>query len=102
METLEQRIRRVVQEDVAIAPYDPRWPELFHQEKQHLLSCLPGELIRRIEHFGSTAVPGLAAKPVVDMLMEVTDLQAIKTRVAPVLESQGYGYFWRPTWGEDR
>jgi hypothetical protein len=62
METLEQRIQRVAQEDVAITPYDPRWPELFRQEKGHLLNCLPNELIRRIEHFGSTAVPGLAAK----------------------------------------
>jgi len=38
METLEQRIQRVAQEDVAITPYDPRWPELFRQEKGHLLS----------------------------------------------------------------
>src|SRR5262245_22266945 len=74
MEPLEERIRRVVQEDVAIAPYDPRWPELFRREKEHLLSCLPTELIVRVEHFGSTAVPGLAAKPVVDVLVEVTDL----------------------------
>jgi GrpB-like predicted nucleotidyltransferase (UPF0157 family) len=76
METLEQRIRRAVQEDVAIVPYDPVWPELFRREKEHLLSCLPAELVRCVEHFGSTAVPGLAAKPVIDMLVEVTDLQA--------------------------
>ena len=101
METLEQRIRRAVQEDVAIVPYDPRWPELFRREKAHLLSCLPAELIRRVEHFGSTAVPGLAAKPVVDLLVEVTDLQATRTRIAPLLESQGYDYFWRPTDGDD-
>src|SRR6516225_6653600 len=101
METLEQRIRRAVQEEIAITPYDPRWPGLFSQEKDHLLSCLPRDLIRRIEHFGSTAVPGLAAKPVVDMLVEVTDLQATRERVAPVLESQGYDYFWRPSWGDD-
>ncbi|MGH9940015.1 MAG: GrpB family protein [Blastocatellia bacterium] len=101
METLEQRIRRVTQEDVSITPYDPRWPELFRQEKEHLLNCLPNELIRRIEHFGSTAVPGLAAKPIVDILVEVTDLQATRARIAPVLESQGYDYFWRPTFGDD-
>jgi GrpB-like predicted nucleotidyltransferase (UPF0157 family) len=101
METLEQRIRRVTREDVAIAPYDPRWPESFLREKEHLLSCLPGELIRRVEHFGSTAVPGLAAKPIVDILVEVTDLEATRTRIAPVLEAQGYDYFWRPTSGDD-
>jgi GrpB-like predicted nucleotidyltransferase (UPF0157 family) len=101
VETLEERIRRVVQEHVAVVPYDPRWPELFRREKEHLLSCLPYDLIRRIEHFGSTAVPGLAAKPVVDMLVEVTDLGAARIRIAPVLEAQGYDYFWRPTRGDD-
>ena len=101
MEPLEQRIRRAVQEDVAIVPYDPRWPELFRREKEHLLSCLPAELIRRVEHFGSTAVPGLAAKPVVDVLVEVSDLQPTRTRIPPLLESQGYDYFWRPTHGDD-
>jgi GrpB-like predicted nucleotidyltransferase (UPF0157 family) len=101
METLQQRIQRVVREEIAIVPYDPRWPEMFRQEKDHLLSCLPEGLIRRVEHFGSTAVPGLAAKPIVDMLVEVTDLQATRVRIAPVLEAQGYDYFWRPTHGDD-
>ena len=41
METLEERIKRVVQEDVAISQYNPDWPQLFEQEKKHLLSCLP-------------------------------------------------------------
>jgi GrpB-like predicted nucleotidyltransferase (UPF0157 family) len=98
MELLEERIQTAVQEHVAVVPYDPRWPCMFCQEKEHLLSCLPGELIRRIEHFGSTAVPGLAAKPIIDMLVEVTDLEETKTRIVPILESQGYEYFWRPTW----
>lgn len=101
METPEQRIERVVREEIAIHPYDPRWPESFRREAEHLQSCLPAELVRRIEHFGSTAVPGLAAKPIVDILVEVTDLQATRERIAPVLESQGYDYFWRPTHGDD-
>lgn len=100
-ETLEQRIQRVVREEVAIATYDPTWPEAFRQEKEHLLACLPNDLIRRVEHFGSTAVPGLAAKPIVDVLVEVTDLEATKLRIAPVLQAQGYDYFWRPTHGDD-
>jgi GrpB-like predicted nucleotidyltransferase (UPF0157 family) len=101
METLEERIRRVGQEDIRIVPYDPMWPIAFLREKEHLLSCLPPELIRRIEHFGSTAVPGLSAKPIVDMLVEVSDLELTKTRITPVLEAQGYDYFWRPTHGDD-
>ena len=101
MESLEQRIQRVVREDVALVPHDPRWAELFRRERDHLRTCLPADLLGRIEHFGSTAVPGLAAKPIVDMLVEVADLQATRMRIAPVLESQGYDYFWRPTHGDD-
>src|SRR5262245_25521592 len=101
METLEERIDRVTREDVAVVPYDPLWPELFRQEKGHLLSRLPADLVRRVEHFGSTAVPGLAAKPVIDMLVEVADLDRTKVEIGPVLEAEGYDYFWRPTRGED-
>ena len=71
MEPLEERIRRVVREEIAIVPYDDRWPEMFRREKQYLLSCLPADLVRRVEHFGSTAVPGLAAKPVLDIMAGV-------------------------------
>ena len=101
METLEERIKKVVQEDVAIVPCDPQWPQLFEQEKSHLLSCLPRELIRRFEHFGSTAVPGLAAKPIIDMLIEVTSLDETRKIIVPILEAQRYDYFWRPTAGDD-
>jgi GrpB-like predicted nucleotidyltransferase (UPF0157 family) len=57
--------------------------------------------VGRIERLGSTAGPGLAGKPVVDALVEVEDLEATKERIAPVLEAQGYEYFWRPTRGDD-
>jgi GrpB-like predicted nucleotidyltransferase (UPF0157 family) len=100
-ETLDERVRRVVQEDIAIVPYNPEWPKQFLEEKEHLLACLPRELLGRIEHFGSTAVPGLAAKPIIDMLVEVASLEETRRRIAPILESQGYDYFWRPTWGDD-
>jgi GrpB-like predicted nucleotidyltransferase (UPF0157 family) len=96
-ETLEQRIQRVLREEILIVPYDPNWPALFQQEKEHLLGCLPNELIRRIEHFGSTAVPGLWAKPIIDILVEITSAEQTRERIVPVLESQGYDYFWRPS-----
>ena len=100
-ETTEEQVRRLVKERVEIVPYDPSWPERFLSEEQHLRSCLPGDLVGRIEHFGSTAVPGLAAKPIVDMLVEVTSLEATKLRIVPILHSQGYDYMWRPTVGDD-
>jgi GrpB-like predicted nucleotidyltransferase (UPF0157 family) len=101
VETLEERIKRVLQDEVSIVAYDPAWPRLFEEEKRHLIACLPPQLIRRVEHFGSTAVPGLCAKPIVDMLVEVSSLEETKSRVVPILEAQGYDYFWRPTRGED-
>jgi GrpB-like predicted nucleotidyltransferase (UPF0157 family) len=101
METPEEKIARVVKEDVDVVPYDPQWPKRFLEERQHLLLYLPSTLITRIEHFGSTAVPGLAAKPIVDMLVEVTSLDETRQKVPPILEPQGYDYFWRPTWGDD-
>jgi GrpB-like predicted nucleotidyltransferase (UPF0157 family) len=101
METQEEKIKRVLKDEVAVTPYDPRWPRWFEEEKKHLLACLPGDLVKRVEHFGSTAVPGLAAKPIVDILVEVSSLEETKRRIVPILEAQGYDYFWRPTWGDD-
>ncbi|MBW1718425.1 MAG: GrpB family protein [Deltaproteobacteria bacterium] len=101
METLEEKIQRVTKEKVAIKPYNSMWPLMFKEEKGHLLSNLPNGLINRIKHFGSTAVPGLSAKPIIDMLVEVASLEKTRNKVAPILESQGYDYFWRPTWGDD-
>jgi GrpB-like predicted nucleotidyltransferase (UPF0157 family) len=101
METLEEKVARVMKEDVAVVPYDPRWVGMFEQERLHLLSCLPADLVMRIEHFGSTAVPGLSAKPIVDILVEVTSLDETRQRIVPILETQGYDYFWRPSWGDD-
>jgi GrpB-like predicted nucleotidyltransferase (UPF0157 family) len=97
VETVEELIARLSREEIHIAPYDPQWPELFRSERDHLRACLPEELLGRIEHFGSTAIPGLAAKPIVDVLVEVTDLEATKARIVPILEAQGYDYLWRPT-----
>lgn len=99
-ETLTQQIQRLVSEEIAITAYDPDWPLAFAREREHLLACLPPDLIRRIEHFGSTAVPGLAAKPIIDMLIEVTDLVTVKLQVVPILQTQGYEYVWRPTAGD--
>ncbi len=55
---------------LAIADYDPKWPEKFEAEAQRLRVALKG-LALRIDHVGSTAVPGLAAKPVIDIQIAV-------------------------------
>ncbi len=101
-ETLEEKIRRVTAEDVDVVPSDPRWPALFERERDHLRACLPPDLVGRIEHFGSTAVPGLAAKPIIDILVEAFDPVATQRIIAPILEAQGYDYFWRPSFDDDK
>lgn len=100
-ESLEEKIKRVMAEKIIIVPYDPSWPAAFEKEKAYLLSVLPPNLITRWEHFGSTAIPGMAAKPIIDILGETPSLEKIKVEVPPVLEKLGYDYFWRPTFGDD-
>ena len=101
MESLDDKIKRVTQEEFNIVPYNFNWPKMFEEEKYYLLSCLPSSLIKRIEHFGSTSIPDMVAKPIIDILVEVTSLDDTKQRIVPILESQGYDYFWRPSFGDD-
>jgi GrpB-like predicted nucleotidyltransferase (UPF0157 family) len=61
-----------VDEPVSLSPYDAAWPRLFEQEATRLASGLE-EAQLNIEHIGSTAVPGLLAKPIVDVIIGVAD-----------------------------
>jgi GrpB-like predicted nucleotidyltransferase (UPF0157 family) len=63
-------------EPVRVAAYDPSWPARFEQEKVLLEPVMGGWTTGGIHHVGSTAVPGLAAKPVIDILVGVEDLPA--------------------------
>jgi len=101
MGTDKQKIEMLTKETITIEPYNSLWPQLFQDEKKHLLSLSPNKLIKRIEHFGSTAVPNLSAKPIIDMQVEVASLEKTRKLLVPILESQGYDYFWRPTLGDD-
>ncbi len=96
----QERIRVLVGEEISIVDYDPLWPTSFEQEAAFLRETLPPNLITRIEHFGSTAVPGLSAKPIIDILVEVTSLQQTRKRIVPLLRSEGYEYLWRPIRGD--
>lgn len=98
-EILKQKIQQLVREEIEIVSYNPSWPRLFEKEKAFLQDTLPDDILGRIEHFGSTAVPGLSAKPIIDILVEVSSLEETKNKVVPLLESEGYEYLWRPTIG---
>ncbi len=54
---------------ISLADYDERWPRLYEEERAALRAVLAGIPVRDIEHIGSTAVPGLRAKPTIDILM---------------------------------
>lgn len=95
-ETIKEKIRRVTAEAVSLSEYDPQWPDMFISEKKHLLCCMPQDFIIRIEHFGSTSVPGLIAKPVIDMIIEITNEDSGRKLIPKILEPQGYDCFWRP------
>ena len=73
---------------VLIVSYDPQWPELFQREADRIRTAL-GDRALRIEHTGSTAVPGLAAKPIIDVLVVVSD-SGVEDAYVPALEAAGY------------
>jgi GrpB-like predicted nucleotidyltransferase (UPF0157 family) len=93
--SLQQRIEEAIREEISIVPYDAGWPNLYEHEAASLRLKLPDSLVIKIEHFGSTAVPGLAAKPVIDVLVQVSSLAKTRERIVPILEAEGYDYFWR-------
>jgi GrpB-like predicted nucleotidyltransferase (UPF0157 family) len=77
---------------VHIVPYDPRWPGAFGLERDALASLLSPWLAGPIEHVGSTAVPGLDAKPVIDIMVGVLGLEASRPAIA-ALTRAGYCYW---------
>lgn len=74
--------------EVVVIDYDPRWPARFEAERDRIALAL-GDRAMMIEHIGSTSVPGLAAKPIVDVLVTVADPDD-ETPVREPLERAGY------------
>jgi GrpB-like predicted nucleotidyltransferase (UPF0157 family) len=74
-----------------VEPYDPAWPQRFEAERRILEGALAPWLDGGIEHVGSTAVPGIAAKPVIDMIAPVRGLEVSRAAFEP-LAALGYGY----------
>jgi GrpB-like predicted nucleotidyltransferase (UPF0157 family) len=90
-----------------VVPYDPEWPARFERERERLEEALAPWLEGGIHHIGSTAVPGLAAKPIIDMLAGVRDLLEARAAEGPLAEL-GYAYrehrpeahlFWKDRYG---
>lgn len=86
---------------IRLVDYDPAWPRLFDREAARIRAVL-GERVLRLEHVGSTAVPGLAAKPIIDLLLVIRD-SADEAAYLPAMEAAGYVLRIRePAWYEHR
>ena len=86
---------------IELAEYDPKWPRLYEREAERIGRAL-GPTMLRIEHVGSTSVPGLAAKPLIDIVLVVADTTDEEAYVPPL---EGAGYVLRirePDWFEHR
>ena len=88
------RVHRVI-----IVDYDPQWPRLFREEKLRVLEVI-GYKVLGVEHVGSTAVPGLGAKPIIDMMAGVRG-QVDADECIPLLEKIGYTSFTPDTEDSD-
>jgi GrpB-like predicted nucleotidyltransferase (UPF0157 family) len=86
---------------ILLVEYDPEWPRLFQREADRIRQVL-GERALLIEHVGSTSVPGLAAKPIVDILLVVPD-SSDEAAYVPAMEAAGYVLRIRePDWYQHR
>jgi RNA polymerase sigma factor FliA len=86
---------------IEISDYDPNWPRLYEQEEARIRSIL-GDRVIRIDHVGSTSVPGLPAKPIIDIVLEVPE-SADEQAYVPAMEAAGYALRIRePEWFEHR
>lgn len=79
----------VVDMPVDVVDYDPAWQREFAEQRTRLTILLHGWLAEPVEHVGSTAVPGLASKPIVDILAPVTSLETARGAAA-ILENDGW------------
>ncbi|WP_193367125.1 GrpB family protein [Pelagibius marinus] len=76
---------------VDLVSHDPRWPEMAEAEATRLSGAL-GDLLLCVHHIGSTAIPAIRAKPVIDLIPVVTSLERLDAQQAAI---EGLGYHWR-------
>ena len=82
---------------INVVAYDPHWPSRFEAERAELERLLAPWLVQGVHHIGSTSVPGLSAKPILDMMAGIRDLDEARAAI-PVLEEYGYEHApHRPT-----
>jgi GrpB-like predicted nucleotidyltransferase (UPF0157 family) len=84
----------VSDDQVSLVDYDPAWPRQFAEIATWLRDHLGSDLVLRVEHYGSTAIPGMPAKPIIDVLVEIPSFAEAKKRAVPRLNSETWEYWW--------
>jgi GrpB-like predicted nucleotidyltransferase (UPF0157 family) len=77
-------------DEIEIVDYDASWPRLFEEERAVIERALPPGQILAIEHAGSTAIPGLAAKPIIDIFIAVASIEVARDTLVAPIEAIGY------------
>jgi GrpB-like predicted nucleotidyltransferase (UPF0157 family) len=90
----------VRRDPITILPYDPSWPDAFEQQRARLEPALLPWLTGPVEHIGSTAVPGLAAKPIIDMMARIDSYDA--DGIEPTMTALGWVHAPEPGDAEAR
>lgn len=80
-------------DEIEMAPYRPEWKALFEAERAALKNVLPADLVLDVEHFGSTAIAGMPAKPIIDILVAVRSVPTARELFPAILERLEYD-FW--------
>jgi GrpB-like predicted nucleotidyltransferase (UPF0157 family) len=80
---------------IKIEPSNPDWIKLFNEEKQNLQKILGAQVALRIEHFGSTAISNLAAKPTIDILVEIPKSMDVSDEIIDTMKLHNYDYILR-------
>jgi len=97
-ELVERIAFRDTQPTLEVVPYNPKWPEIFASIKQQIITALDNDTVVAVHHTGSTSIPDLPAKPIIDIDLVVRDINAESEYVSQ-LETAGFKFLLRePHW----
>jgi GrpB-like predicted nucleotidyltransferase (UPF0157 family) len=85
---------KTADDNVKLTGYNPNWPGQYEAMKDRLQKKLTPDIARRIEHYGSTAIPGMPAKPVIDILIEIPSYEKARQALVPLFNRPECEYWW--------